>query len=107
MSRDEEECAAYAADPLCHDTCTLEGMAGCLARAAELDLGGVVLTDLGDGEGEGEGGGCRLWVGHGTEDRVTSFEASERFVKRLGIKDKEFKAYEGWYHKCEFFEEWT
>lgn len=96
VSRDEEVVQAYIADELCHDTGTLEGLAGSLARAAELHRGVVVFS-----EGDVEGGQCRIWLAHGTADRVTSFEASERFMERLTLRDKEFKVYDGWYHKCE------
>ena len=95
MSRDEDVCMDFATDELCHDTGTLEGLAGTLARAAELDKG-LVFPE--DGKGVET---CRMWVGHGTEDKVTSFGASQRYMKRLGLKDKEFRVYDGWYHKRE------
>lgn len=92
VSRDEQVVKDYVADALCHDTGTLEGLAGMLQRAEELDKGHVKFEDR---------EGCRLWVAHGTGDRTTSFEASERFVNRLNLRDLEFKRYEKWYHKCE------
>ena len=95
ISRDEEVCKAYMADELCHDTGTLEGLAGTLDRAAQLNNGVVELKD-----GEGDSEKYSVWLGHGNEDRVTSFAASQRFMERLGVKDKEFKVYDGWYHKC-------
>lgn len=85
-------CKAYEADDLCHDTGTLEGLAGMLRRAEELDQGKVLLNDV---------EGCRLWVGHGTEDRVTSFKATARFMDRLQINDKTFRVYDRHYHKRE------
>ncbi|KAL9605823.1 MAG: hypothetical protein Q9179_001009 [Wetmoreana sp. 5 TL-2023] len=91
LCRDQEMCKSYEADVLCHDTGTLEGLAGMLQRAEELDRGGVSLDNIEN---------CRLWVGHGTEDRVTSFKATARFMDRLRIKDKTFKVYDGHYHKC-------
>lgn len=97
VSRDEAVVKAYLVDKLCHDTGTLEGLAGCLARAAELDKGQLPLKD-------DQGGSLpklRIWLGHGTADRVTSFEASQKFMERLAVQDKEFKVYDGWYHKCE------
>lgn len=96
VSRDEGVCKAFMADELCHDTGTLEGLAGMLSRAADLDNGKVELKD-----GKGN---IRLWLGHGNQDRVTSFAASQRFMERLGVKDKEFKVYDGWYHKCKLRE---
>lgn len=90
LCRDTEMCKEYEADALCHDTGTLEGLAGMLQRAEELDRGTIAFDDI---------EGCRLWVGHGTEDRVTSFKATARFMDGLGIKDKTFKIYDGHYHK--------
>lgn len=94
VSRDEEVVRAYIADELCHDTGTLEGLAGCLARAAELHRGTVAFH-----EGDGKAEQCRIWLAHGTADRVTSFEASEKFMESLTLRDMEFKVYDGWYHK--------
>ena len=91
VSRDEQVVKDYEADELCHDTGTLEGLANMLQRAEELDKGAVKFEDR---------DGCRLWVSHGSGDRTTSCAASERFVNRAGLKDLEFKKYEGWYHKC-------
>ncbi|KAL8678075.1 MAG: hypothetical protein Q9186_005540 [Xanthomendoza sp. 1 TL-2023] len=90
LSRDETVCKDYENDELCHDTGTLEGLAGMLQRAEELDRGQLSFNDP---------DGCKLWVGHGTEDRVTSFEATARFMDRLEIKDKTFRVYGGHYHK--------
>ena len=87
-------CDEWAHDDLCHNTGTLEGLAGMLERGDELDRDVVKLN-----EGDGEGGATRLLIAHGTGDRITSFETSKRWFTRLNIADKEFKAYEGWYHK--------
>ena len=86
LCRDKEVVQRWENDPLCHDTGTLEGLAGMLDRGEELDTGKVVPE------------GCKVWVGHGNEDRVTSFDASKRFVGSLGIADKEFRVYDGCYH---------
>ena len=88
LCRDPVVCKKWAEDPLCHDTGTLEGLAGMLERADELDRG---LVEVKSG---------RLWVGHGSEDRVCNFDSAKRWFERLGMQDKEFKTYEGWYHKC-------
>ena len=90
LSRDEKVCQEFMADELCHNTGTLEGLAGMLQRGEELDSGKVRFDDLSD---------CSLWVGHGTEDQVTSFKATERFVSRLHVKDKTFQSYQGYFHK--------
>lgn len=92
LCRDESMYKEFEADDLCHDTGTLEGLAGMLQRAEDLDTGKVSLENI------------SLWVGHGTEDRVTSFKATARFMDRLDRMeqkiDKTFKVYDGHYHKC-------
>ncbi|KAL8999715.1 MAG: hypothetical protein Q9169_001532 [Polycauliona sp. 2 TL-2023] len=90
LSRDESVCKDYENDDLCHDTGTLEGLAGMLQRAEDLDNGRVPFNDP---------DACKIWVGHGTEDRVTSFKATERFMNGLQIKDKTLRIYDGYYHK--------
>jgi len=90
LCRDERVCREWVEDPLCHDTGTLEGLSGMLERAEDLETGKVTV----------EGEGLRVWVGHGSGDLVTSFDASQRFVDGLKVEDKEFRIYDGWYHKC-------
>lgn len=90
MSRDPEVCRQYDADTLCHDTGTLEGLAGMLQRAEELEKGTIVIKDE---------DGLRLWVGHGSGDKVCSFEATQGLMDRVQAKDKVFRAYDGWFHK--------
>ena len=94
VSRDPLVNKEWLEDELCHDTGTLEGLAGMLDRGDELDKDLVIVR-----EKEGEGGATRIFVGHGSGDRVTDFETSRRWVERLDVKDKAFKVYEGWYHK--------
>lgn len=90
LSRDESVRKDWVDDPLCHDVGTLEGLAGMLGRAEELESGKVKVADQ----------AARVWVGHGSEDRVTSFEASRRWLDGLeGVRDREFRVYEGWFHK--------
>ncbi|EAQ86510.1 hypothetical protein CHGG_07763 [Chaetomium globosum CBS 148.51] len=48
------------------------------------------------------GGALRsLWIGHGTEDKTTWYEASRKYFDEYTgeVQDKEFKAYQGWYHQ--------
>ena len=90
LCRDESVCKAWLEDELCHDTGTLEGLAGMLSRAEELEKGNVVIEDQEK----------PFWVGHGNEDRVCYFEASKKWFERLKAQDKEFRSYDGWYHKC-------
>lgn len=96
LSRDPEACKRLEKDELCHDTGTLEGLAGMLDRTAELAAGKIVVPD-----GAGEGKATRIWIAHGDEDGITAFAASKRLADALQVKDKEFKAYKGHYHRCE------
>lgn len=89
MSHDEAMCKDWEADELCHNTGTLEGIAGMFERAEELHTGKVIWA---------EGDDVRVFIGHGTGDMVTSCEASEKFVERQKIKDKTLNLYEGCYH---------
>ena len=92
ISRDEKVAKEWLEDPLCHDTGTLEGLAGMLSRADDLEKG---KYDLKDRAGEE----ISIWVGHGDEDHVVSFDACKAYFDRMDVKDKEFKRYQGWYHK--------
>ncbi|KZM20502.1 Acylglycerol lipase [Ascochyta rabiei] len=94
ISRDAEACKRLEADELCHDTGTLEGLAGMLDRTADLAAGKVMIPD-----DAGEGGVTRIWIGHGDQDGITAFSASQRLADALQVKDKEFRAYKGYYHR--------
>lgn len=83
LCRDPEVAQSWEQDPLCHDTGTLEGLAGMLERGDELDRDVVIVKE------------GRFWVGHGTGDQITSFDASKRWFDRLAVNDKTFKTYEG------------
>ena len=89
MSHDEAMNADWLKDELCHDTGTLEGLAGLLSRADELDRGTVIIDDW---------DGFHIFLAHGTEDKCTSHEATKSFMERLKVKDKILKLYEGAYH---------
>ncbi|KAH9827013.1 putative monoglyceride lipase, partial [Teratosphaeria destructans] len=82
------------ADPLCHNTGTLEGLAGMLDRAAALEAGTVTVP-----EGRGEGGKTRVWFGMGTVDLICDYAAVRELYERMPVADKTFETYEGWYHK--------
>lgn len=97
LSRDPEENKKWVSDELCHDTGTLEGLAGMLDRGEQLDSGRVMVK-----EGVGKGGKTRLLVVHGTGDEVNDFKGSKTYVERCQVEDKELKAYDGWYHNREF-----
>jgi len=95
LSRDPAVQKAFVEDELCHDTGTLEGLAGNLDRAIGLDTGKILVP-----VDAGEGGVTRIWLSHGTADGVCDYHGTERLHGRLhGIEDKELKLYEGWYHK--------
>lgn len=94
LSHDPEHIRRVEADEMCHNTGTLEGLAGMLDRAAMLEDGRVVIK-----EGAGEGGKTRLCVGHGTADGICDFEATQKMFSRVEAEDREMRAYEGWYHQ--------
>lgn len=104
IARDPEVGRDFDRDELCHNTGTLEGFAGMLDRAADLLTGKMSLVEDEDGDQPSETSKppIRLLVAHGSEDRVTSFEATKEFLKHVKVKDLTFKVYEGWYHKCKY-----
>lgn len=90
LTRDPEVVKSLKEDKLLHDTGTLEGLAGMLDRAANLDGGKVRLNK----------GVRSVWLGHGTKDMGTSYEGSRKwFDAQTHVQDKEFKTYEGWTHQ--------
>lgn len=97
LTRNPDVQKQFLEDKLCHDTGTLEGLAGLLDRTAELNSGKIKI-----GEGAGEGGVTRIWMAHGDKDGVTNYKASKAFAERIQAKDKEFKTYEGYFHRCEY-----
>jgi acylglycerol lipase len=97
LSRDPAVCKAFVEDKLCHDTGTLEGLAGNLDRAIGLDTGKILVP-----KGAGKGGVTRLWLSHGTKDGVCDYKGTEKLYGRLDEgDDKALKLYDGWYHKSE------
>ncbi|KAK3945000.1 Alpha/Beta hydrolase protein [Diplogelasinospora grovesii] len=93
LSSDPAVVKSLAEDKLCHNTGTLEGLAGLLDRAEKLSSGVTKVHQKGVVRA--------VWCGHGTQDKTTDFHESRKyFEKCLGeVEDKEFKAYEGWYHQ--------
>ena len=90
LTRDPKVIASIKEDKLLHGMGTLEGLTGALDRAANLNQGSVKLNE----------GVNSLWLGHGTVDKGTSYEASRKwFTEQSTVKDKEFKTYDGWYHQ--------
>lgn len=90
VTRDPEVVKSINEDALIHGTGTLEGLAGMLDRTAALCGGKAKLNK----------GVDSIWLGHGTEDKGTSYAASKKwFEEQLHIEDKEFKTYDGWAHQ--------
>lgn len=94
VSRDPAVCKSFDEDELCHDTGTLEGLAGLLDRTAQLSGGKINIPD-----DAGEGGVTRIWIAHGDADGITDYSATKRLADALQVKDKEFKSYAGYYHR--------
>ncbi|TAQ89097.1 Acylglycerol lipase/Carboxylesterase [Chlorociboria aeruginascens] len=88
VTRDPAVVRDLIADKLCHDTGTLEALAGLLDRTAALYEGRTTLSPS----------VRSLWVGHGTDDKGTSYQESKKWFEKENVKDKEFKTYEGWSH---------
>ena len=96
ISRDPAVCEEFARDELCHNIGTLEGLTGCFERAEQLSSGLAMPVD----KALGKQSPASVLLAHGTADAVTSFSASKNFMDKLQVKDKEFRSYDGWYHKC-------
>ncbi|EME87657.1 uncharacterized protein MYCFIDRAFT_209571 [Pseudocercospora fijiensis CIRAD86] len=93
ICRDPEVGREWDEDPLCHDTGTLEGLGAMIDRAAELEEGRVRIRDEGDDK-------MSVWVGFGSGDQVLDWEACRKwFEEEVEVGDKEFRIYDGWYHK--------
>ncbi len=105
LCRDQQVCRDYEKDDLCHDTGTLQGLAGALQRAADLttlakgqSVHGMGLKN-GLGIDQPELETVPIWIGHGTEDRITSCASSQAIFEKLDVEDKTLKLYEGAFHK--------
>lgn len=98
LSRDPVANKKAEDDALCHDTGTLEGLAGMFERSEQLASGKVKI-----GGKAGEGGVTRIWIAHGDKDGITSYRATKQYSeKNIEADDKEFKTYEGFFHRCRF-----
>lgn len=89
LSRDPAWQKSVDEDALCHDTGTLEGLAGLLDRTSALSSGKWALSK----------NVKAMFVGHGTMDQVTSFKASKAWFEAQEVGDAEFKAYDGCLHQ--------
>lgn len=96
VSRDPQVCEDYATDELCHDTGTLEGLAGMLDRGLWLEgiaTGGQQLhVDGGESVPP-------MWFCHGDDDQINLYDATRRFAEVIDVGDKMFKRYKGGYHR--------
>ena len=89
-TRDPEVVKNLHADELLHGTGTLEGLSGMLDRTMAINTGKTKLNK----------GIKSLWLGHGTADQGTCYNASKKwFDQQVDVEDKEFKSYEGWSHQ--------
>lgn len=90
LTRDPNVVKSMKEDTLLHDYGTLQGLEGMLHRAELLDTGKAKLSPSVNS----------VWLGHGTEDKGTSYEASKKWIEaQTQLDDKEFKSYTGWAHQ--------
>ncbi|KAF8961334.1 hypothetical protein BGZ46_001372 [Entomortierella lignicola] len=89
ISRDPVEVAKYKADPLVHGWCSTRGLVDMLENGKALlaDRYKVITPDV------------PLLIAHGTADGLTDQPTSEAFIKKIRVKDCEYKAYSGFYHE--------
>ena len=66
--------------------------AGCLDRALELKTGQAIPRPEVQA----------IWIGHGTNDKITSKAASEAYAKKVQHKDLVLKLYPDAYHAREY-----
>ena len=91
LSRDPEVIAQLEKDTLCHDTGTLEGLAGLLDR----------VNDITQGRVKPSASVQSVWLGHGDADPCTDYNASKRWFETsaAAVPDKTFRTYDKWLHK--------
>ena len=89
-TRDPEVIKSLNEDKLLHGYGTLQGLAHMIQRTKL----------LGEGTSKISPSVKCLWLGHGTADKGTSYEASKGWFEKQGEKpDWTFKSYEGWSHQ--------
>ncbi|OLN97484.1 putative monoglyceride lipase [Colletotrichum chlorophyti] len=89
LTRDPAVQQSIREDELMHNTGTLEGLSGMLERTDALASGKTRLSP----------NVKSLWLGHGTEDKTTCFNASKKWFEAQSIDDGKYKPYEGSYHQ--------
>ncbi|GAD97830.1 hypothetical protein PVAR5_6512 [Paecilomyces variotii No. 5] len=105
VSRDPQVCTDYVTDELCHDTGTLEGLAGMLDRGLWLE---AIATGRAQPYAHAEGDVAEtarralppMWFCHGDDDQVNLYDATKQFAETVTtVRDKTFRQYEGGYHR--------
>ena len=91
LSHDPSIKQAYIEDPLCHGVASLE-----LAKDI-LDTGALYRTK------EFEKINFPILISHGTDDKLTSFEASKKFFSDIPSTHKTFFPVENGFHERKFF----
>ncbi|KAL1849270.1 hypothetical protein Plec18170_007562 [Paecilomyces lecythidis] len=105
VSRDPQVCTDYVTDELCHDTGTLEGLAGMLDRGLWLEAVAMGRAQPyahaeGDVAATAQRAPLPMWFCHGDDDQVNLYDATKRFAEAVtNVKDKTFRQYEGGYHR--------
>ena len=89
LSRNPAVVESIRNDPLCHNTGTLQGLAGLLDRTALLTSGAVKAPSYVQS----------VMLAHGTDDKVCSFDAAMKWLKDQDIQDKKAATYTGGYHQ--------
>lgn len=90
LSRDQANQRAYLEDPLVRHRWTLLGALQHLQRTGRLAKGRYKPIQRVQ----------NVWIGHGTDDKCTSFDKSKEWFKSLQTTDKVFREYQGWRHNC-------
>jgi alpha-beta hydrolase superfamily lysophospholipase len=85
LSHDEEVGRRYAADPLVHKQISVRTFLE-ISRAGEYAIKDAARVS------------CPLLLMHGTDDQLTSFEASREFSEKMVVQHT-FKAWDGLYHE--------
>jgi len=89
ISRDPAVQEEYAADSLCPPTGSYKGVADMLLSGPKLLSEGYKSFPV----------DLPILLYHGTADKVTSFDSTKEFEKKIEAKDKKFIAFEGYYHE--------
>ena len=91
LSRDLQVQNNYTNDELNHGLGTLAGLTGMLSRAQALQMHYISPNQ------------CvrSILVAHGTADMTVSADASEAWVAKIDVKDKEYRGYKGYRHQRE------